>query len=871
MKKKGKNGIIWVLICCLMLMLFPIEAMAAKKDTEKTLTLTNKNVKDGKIVIKNKKYKSIIVKKNVKAAQIQLSNVMVSGSVSFEKGDYTLQTTKTTIGSLSMTQKGSNIALDKRADLNQKKLVVKVKNAASGKLELPAYMKKVDFELGQKAEVDLFIGTKEQAQVAVKKSYITSRLIIAGMDESAKLKSVEIEKPVIATVEIELGTLKVEREAKQAVVTLNSETDKIQNTGEAEIKQKERKEEENNNPSGDGGAPGGESSAGGGGAPGGGNSAGGGAPGGGNSAGGGTPGGGSSAGGGGAPGGGSSAGGGGAPGGGGSAGGGGNTSGDSTSGGASGSDIRIKGVESLAVEVPFGTTVEELSLGGWLGRNVRLLVEGRAAVPGTVVGSWACDNYQPKDTTKEYTFRAAVISKDGYAVDDDIKALAKVRVMPLDTRSLEERKKKARDRLGQIKTESSPGGQYEIAERASLVEVGKQFVTQGMADTLKEALEKAEKPPQGWESQKAVKAAEGALERALKSFVPQQGTKASIANPDTGGSAEASETKIDKVVRELKSEKNGNVVKYQTPDTKEWRAVIWTKGIDAPNMDDFKKQIKDEFGYKYMYAKPEQGKNWYDINKSEFNGQQGGKDRIMCYAAVSAAQLHWWIKQNESFVKAFIEGEAKSSLDDIKFKKLKELAAEDSYQIDAQGKTKSRIYQMFKDYFASPTQAYQSNLLNDFFISDYQPDGSKTMNKPDLYKKDGRGGFFYPVFEKELITGYRTAGGYDAFQRDFIPLLKDGNSVGLIYTGLSGASHIVTLWGAELDENGLLTAVFISDSDDQEEPEVGMKRMLIHKDSKGNARITSSTSPSMDTGAVILAMSYLSLGEEQWNRKNNLN
>ncbi|MFW5672808.1 MAG: hypothetical protein ACOCM8_11085, partial [Acetivibrio ethanolgignens] len=269
MKKKGKNGIIWILICCLMLMLFPVEAMAAKKDTEKTLTLTNKNVKDGKIVIKNKKYKSIIVKKNVKAAQIQLSNVMVSGSVSFEKGDYTLQTTKTTIGSLSMTQKGSNIALDKRADLNQKKLIVKVKNAVSGKLELPAYTKKVDFELGQRAEVDLFIGTKEKAQVAVKKSYITSRLIIAGMDESAKLKSMEIEKPVIATVEIELGTLKVERGAKQAVVTLNSETDNIQNTGEAEIKQKERKEEENNNPSGDGGAPGGESSAGGGGAPGG--------------------------------------------------------------------------------------------------------------------------------------------------------------------------------------------------------------------------------------------------------------------------------------------------------------------------------------------------------------------------------------------------------------------------------------------------------------------------------------------------------------------------------------------------------------------------------------------------------------------------
>ncbi|MFW5631924.1 MAG: hypothetical protein ACOCMZ_02085, partial [Acetivibrio ethanolgignens] len=240
MKKKGRNTIIWILICCLMLVVSPVDAVAAKKDTGNTLTLTDKNVKNGKITIKNKNYKEIVVKKSVKNAEISLSNVKVSGSVSFEKGDYTLKTAKTTVGSLSMVQKGSNITLDKKSDLNQKSLVVKVKGSASGELELPGYTKKVDFELGQKAEVSLLIGTENKAQVVVKKSYTTSKLTVAGMDESAKLKSMEIEKSVMATVEVDLGTLKVAKAAKKAVITLNSEANKIQNTGEAEIKQKEK-------------------------------------------------------------------------------------------------------------------------------------------------------------------------------------------------------------------------------------------------------------------------------------------------------------------------------------------------------------------------------------------------------------------------------------------------------------------------------------------------------------------------------------------------------------------------------------------------------------------------------------------------------
>ena len=95
--------------------------------------------------------------------------------------------------------------------------------------------------------------------------------------------------------------------------------------------------------------------------------------------------------------------------------------------------------------------------------------------------------------------------------------------------------------------------------------------------------------------------------------------------------------------------------------------------------------------------------------------------------------------------------------------------------------------------------------------------------------------------------------------------MKDGQSIGIIHnTPTYGVTHIITLWGVELDHNNEITALFVTDSDDYEQPEIGMKRMLLKKNSSGYPIITTNTADN-NTGAKILEFVPLSLGEEYWN------
>ena len=110
-----------------------------------------------------------------------------------------------------------------------------------------------------------------------------------------------------------------------------------------------------------------------------------------------------------------------------------------------------------------------------------------------------------------------------------------------------------------------------------------------------------------------------------------------------------------------------------------------------------------------------------------------------------------------------------------------------------------------------------------------------------------------------------SAGNYTAFKRDIIYYMKEGQSIGIIHsTPTYGVTHIITLWGVEVDHNNELTALFVTDSDDYEQKKIGMKRMLLKKNSSGYPIITTKTNDN-NTGAKILEFVPLSLGEEYWN------
>lgn len=327
---------------------------------------------------------------------------------------------------------------------------------------------------------------------------------------------------------------------------------------------------------------------------------------------------------------------------------------------------------------------------------------------------------------------------------------------------------------------------------------------------------------------------------------------------DMQASAEL-DKKIEKIARDLKTAKNPNVTTYKTEENQP-RAIIWTKGIIPPQLSEFEKEVEiTDSNYTFLYAGQDKGSGWYDVNKSL--PQEDGKDRNMCYAAVSANQLHWWLDQNKDNIDMYLNKLAAGEIvpeHPLNLELLEELR--NSYK----GQAKSGIYNMFRDYFEHPVYAYNSDLLNDFFINGYQANTAGKVNSPDFFKWDPRGGFFYDVFQKNMLTLRYWACDYTIFKRDIPWYMQDGQSIGLIHsTPTNGVTHIITLWGVEFDHNNEITALFVTDSDDYEQPEIAMKRMLLKKNSSGQPVIT--TNINGNTGAQILEFVPLSLGEEYWN------
>ena len=318
------------------------------------------------------------------------------------------------------------------------------------------------------------------------------------------------------------------------------------------------------------------------------------------------------------------------------------------------------------------------------------------------------------------------------------------------------------------------------------------------------------------------------------------------------------EKKVEEISQKLITKKNANVITYKTEEN-EPRAVIWTKGIQAPLMAEFKRETEiTDPSYSFLYVGQEKGKGWYDVNKSR--PEEDSRDRTMCFAAVSANQLHWWLDQNKDNIDTYLNSLTNGDLTSEKQQKISQLQElRNSYN----SQSNSGIYKLFKNYFAN--YSANANLLDDFFINGYQVNNTGKVNSPDFFKMDSRGGFFYDVFEKKILTDRLYVGDYNAFKKWVIYYMQDGQSIGIVHqTPTPGMTHIITLWGIEIDSNNEITALFVTDSDDYEQEYIGMKRMYLKKNSSGYPIISTKMTDN-NSGAKIIELVPLSLGIDDWN------
>ena len=247
------------------------------------------------------------------------------------------------------------------------------------------------------------------------------------------------------------------------------------------------------------------------------------------------------------------------------------------------------------------------------------------------------------------------------------------------------------------------------------------------------------------------------------------------------------EKKVEEISQKLITKKNANVITYKTEEN-EPRAVIWTKGIQAPLMAEFKRETEiTDPSYSFLYVGQEKGKGWYDVNKSR--PEEDSRDRTMCFAAVSANQLHWWLDQNKDNIDTYLNSLTNGDLTSEKQQKISQLQElRNSYN----SQSNSGIYKLFKNYFAN--YSANANLLDDFFINGYQVNNTGKVNSPDFFKMDSRGGFFYDVFEKKILTDRLYVGDYNAFKKWVIYYMQDGQSIGIVHqTPTQGMTQVSCL------------------------------------------------------------------------------
>ena len=321
---------------------------------------------------------------------------------------------------------------------------------------------------------------------------------------------------------------------------------------------------------------------------------------------------------------------------------------------------------------------------------------------------------------------------------------------------------------------------------------------------------------------------------------------------------ESTQDRAEKIKESLITSENDNVVQYTNEDG-EIRTIIWVKGINGPLMGeggDFHKEIiqggKDTYiTYTVPYSS---GDGWYDVNKTTSGGNID-IDKNLCFAAVSSNMLHWWFDQNIEYVDRYIEKNGDIIRANRKLSDLK---------TSFESPENSKLFELYKVLYGYNERGFYSDLLMDLFINGYTPKttGATNIESDDLIPSNN-GGFFYDVFKGEKLTERTYGGNYESLSNLLKEILGNGGIVGVSHKVFRKSNHIVTLWGAEYDLNGNLKAVYVSDSDDQDERNVGMKRYEI-RNVGGRAKL-STNETDKSAGAEVGYLHILYQGSDQWN------
>ncbi|HEL1067898.1 TPA: IdeS/Mac family cysteine endopeptidase [Streptococcus equi subsp. zooepidemicus] len=318
---------------------------------------------------------------------------------------------------------------------------------------------------------------------------------------------------------------------------------------------------------------------------------------------------------------------------------------------------------------------------------------------------------------------------------------------------------------------------------------------------------------------------------------------------------------------------------FQADKTKEH--VMYTKWLDGVTVDDSQfKKLTDKDGTEYWATPLLNGLGYYDINK-DFN-----EDSDKCSGAVAANMFHYWFDRNrgniDRFLKQFPEenGVIKIAGETIRLSEFLE-----TYHSNDNGDVTYRDKSPFFDYISKNFRGpVWTDKLLDAWINGYGYNHKWGRNIEDASKNTSGINFFKKVFNEKLLTDVHQIFNHDTLSYWLRDGLYTGKAIGLSYgpAGLRHSlGHIISIWGADFDEQHRVVAIYVTDSDDKQltvgesGPRIGLKRYRVFSDDQGRARLTAYAKDNTDgeakdnAGGEVREVYTLDMGRQGWENYFN--
>lgn len=275
--------------------------------------------------------------------------------------------------------------------------------------------------------------------------------------------------------------------------------------------------------------------------------------------------------------------------------------------------------------------------------------------------------------------------------------------------------------------------------------------------------------------------------------------------------------------------------------------VRWISGFTVPE------QWDEVAGIPCILERSGQG--WYDVNKmrKNYSVEIGGdtfiaNDYNQCWAMAASNLLHWWVDRNRHNIERYekISG--------------KEILTHFDYDITQTGDglsemNRSDIARLFRESFLDKPNRLSNALM--WIVSGRDCQGKRPHAKAPAFFKD-----IIPAYSEadvNLITE-RTVTSREQL-RTVLTSAFDKNAGIAITHSMGNILHVVTLYGAEFDDNGDVCAIYVADSDDN--------RHLVFRYGVGydtdNLAYFYNTDPNQPMNKRPKQIYTLLQGQEHWN------